>query len=234
MKIPDKSLDLQREYYLSSEPIELQFKFLQELNTAISCSLNLVDFGDSNPSRYVPGTLSNMLSIYRGLIYNTVKDIMLAQGLDSTAVISQKFILNLSRSKCRKFSNYNQNVDSNGEWSLFSQAFKVIHKMKPTYLRRRSQLYDTVFMGEHSHDAGGPYRESFAVYAQELQSTLLPLLVKSPNSILKVGKFRDRWVFNPGCNSPKHLDMLSFLGKLMGVAIRSKEYLALSIAPLIW
>jgi hypothetical protein len=101
-------------------------------------------------------------------------------------------------------------------------------------LRRADKLYTTQFMGERAHDAGGPYRESFAMYAQELQSKHLPLMLPTPNGRHAVGYNRDKWVLNPASRSATHLEMFSFLGKLMGIAIRSKEYLALSIPSLIW
>lgn len=41
--------------------------------------------------------------------------------------------------------------------------------MHPRNLRTHSKLYNCVFMGERSQDAGGPYRESWSMYAQELQ-----------------------------------------------------------------
>mmetsp|Transcript_8955 Transcript_8955/g.19720 ORF Transcript_8955/g.19720 Transcript_8955/m.19720 type:complete len:350 (+) Transcript_8955:1474-2523(+) len=89
-------------------------------------------------------------------------------------------------------------------------------------------------MGEHAVDAGGPYRESFVVYTQELQSATLPLLVRTPNGQHAVGYNRDKWLLNPGASSSTQLQMLAFLGKLIGVAIRSKEYLAISLAPMVW
>ena len=101
-------------------------------------------------------------------------------------------------------------------------------------LRRSDKLYTAQFMGERAHDAGGPYRESFAMYAQELQSKSLPLMLPTPNGRHAVGYNRDKWVLNPASTSNTHLEMFAFLGKLMGIAIRSKEYLALSIPSIIW
>lgn len=72
------------------------------------------------------------------------------------------------------------------------------------------------------------------MYAQELQSAALPMLLLTPNGRHAAGFNREKWVLNPNSTSSTHLEMFSFLGKLMGIAIRSKEYLALNIAPLIW
>ena len=72
------------------------------------------------------------------------------------------------------------------------------------------------------------------MYTQELQSPALPLLVGTPNGRQGVGQNREKWVPNPGATSLLELEMFAFLGKLMGVAIRSKEYLALDFPPMIW
>jgi hypothetical protein len=95
-------------------------------------------------------------------------------------------------------------------------------------------LYTTQFMGEHAQDAGGPYRESFDTYCQELQSPVLPLLLRTPNGRQAVGYNREQFILHPHAVSSTQLHMLQFLGQLMGIAARSQEYLALNIAPFIW
>lgn len=46
-----------------------------------------------------------------------------------------------------------------------------MNTMHPKTLRTHTKLYNCVFMGEQAQDAGGPYRESWSMYAQELQVT---------------------------------------------------------------
>ena len=45
---------------------------------------------------------------------------------------------------------------------------------------------------------------------------------------------REKWIINPGATTATHMEMFAFFGKLMGIAIRSKEYLALNIPSIIW
>lgn len=85
-----------------------------------------------------------------------------------------------------------------------------------------------------SEDAGGPYSESLSMMMLELQSPALPLLIRTPNGTHAVGQNREKWLLNPGATSSLHLEMFCFLGKLMGIAIRSKNYLALNIPSIIW
>ena len=51
-----------------------------------------------------------------------------------------------------------------------------MNNMHPRTLRAHTKLYNCVFMGEQAQDAGGPYRESWSMYAQELQVTF-PLVL---------------------------------------------------------
>ena len=63
---------------------------------------------------------------------------------------------------------------------------------------------------------------------------MLTLLVRVPNFTLSVGNNREAFVPNPSANSPLELQMFEFIGKLMGIAIRNKEYLNLTLPPLFW
>lgn len=85
----------------------------------------------------------------------------------------------------------------------------------------------------------GPYRESFAEYCAELQSDALPLLIKCANSVNDVGINREKWLPNPavgklGLSTGLHTEMLGFLGRLMGVAVRSQEPLDLDLPSIVW
>lgn len=72
------------------------------------------------------------------------------------------------------------------------------------------------------------------MYTQELQSPALSLLLRTPNGRQGVGFNREKWILNPGATTSVELEMFAFLGKLMGIAIRSKEYLALNLPSIIW
>uniref|UniRef100_K3X8T2 HECT domain-containing protein n=1 Tax=Globisporangium ultimum (strain ATCC 200006 / CBS 805.95 / DAOM BR144) TaxID=431595 RepID=K3X8T2_GLOUD len=95
-------------------------------------------------------------------------------------------------------------------------------------------FYHVNFLGENATDAGGPYRETLAQYCEELHSTQLPLLLPTSNSQHNVGAGREKWILNPGARTATLLQMFEFLGKLMGVVLRSKQYLSLNIASMIW
>ncbi len=90
------------------------------------------------------------------------------------------------------------------------------------------------FSGEGSIDAGGPYRETLTNICQELQSSVLPLLIPTPNNKNNHGQFRECWMINPAARSPTHLEMFKFFGYFIGAAIRSQQALPLDLAPIFW
>lgn len=83
-------------------------------------------------------------------------------------------------------------------------------------------------------DLGGPFRDSLVNIGQELESSVLPLLIKSPNNRTECGTYRECFVLNPEANSPTHLEMLHFLGCIIGFGIMSKSPVPLNLAPTVW
>jgi hypothetical protein len=209
---------------------ETLFQMIQALNFHLMRAIPMIDLHRSKP---MVGTLTHTVSRHRALILSTIKQELFSNALDNTRGSGGQFELFLSRSKARKYTAMGK-TDVDGSWSVFSQAFRIMHPMSPVSLRRNDRLYITKLMGEHAQDAGGPYRESFDTYCQELQSSTLSLFVRTANGRGAVGMNREKWVLNPNACSRTELEMLAFVGKLMGIAIRSKEYLALNIPSIIW
>ena len=49
-----------------------------------------------------------------------------------------------------------------------------------------------------------------------------------------MGENRDTWIINPAADTKADMDLFLFLGKLMGVAIRTQNNLNLAFPPLFW
>jgi other hect domain ubiquitin protein ligase E3 len=143
--------------------------------------------------------------------------------------------MNLNRMKAMKF--YEKNiVDYLGESTIFGQLY---HKMKKypvnNYLcTKGGRLFVVKLSGEGATDYGGPYREVFSSFCDELHSKYLDLFIKSPNNKNEVGALRDKFVPNPNAKSAIQIDMFYFLGCLLGSAISSGQLLNLNIHPIIW
>jgi hypothetical protein len=91
-----------------------------------------------------------------------------------------------------------------------------------------------VFKGENVEGEGGPYRQFFTDISRELSHGAVPLFVPSPNAQAQVGDLRDRFVPRPSARSPTLLAMFAFLGRLMGVALRTGVVLPLSLPMFVW
>ena len=211
-------------------PVEARFTVLKILNKLLMKAIPFFDLCMKDK----PWTISYLLTSCRGIMFDMTKRPLWDKALSQTMSSStSQFDLKLSRSKAIKHMRTGV-PDHDARFMIFSQAFRQIHPMPPTSLRRTDKLYNTVLMGERAQDAGGPYRESFAIYAQELQSYALPLMIRTPNGRYSVGQNREKWLLNPGATSTIHYEMFVFFGKLMGIALRTKEYLALNIPSIIW
>mmetsp|Transcript_43568 Transcript_43568/g.57694 ORF Transcript_43568/g.57694 Transcript_43568/m.57694 type:complete len:123 (-) Transcript_43568:819-1187(-) len=96
------------------------------------------------------------------------------------------------------------------------------------------KAYKIKFLGEGSIDAGGPFRESLVNIVQELESDMLPLLIKSPNNKNEHGLYRDCFILNPESTAPSHLEMYKYLGGFIGFGLLSKSPIPLNLAPAVW
>ncbi|KAG7392669.1 hypothetical protein PHYPSEUDO_015057 [Phytophthora pseudosyringae] len=216
-----------------------RFKVLQEFNAAIYRLLPFITFHAPGVAALDTSTLakkfmlSDLVMEHRHRILSVVKRTVWDSALDRTNDSGVSFELTLNRPKAMRFRATGK-TDQEGRHTLFSQAFRQLQALDGTHFRRQGALYHVTFLGENAQDAGGPYRETFAQYCEELQSNQLPLMLPTPNSQHNVGVGREKWLLSPGAQSSTALQMLEFLGKLMGASIRSKQYLSLNVAPLVW
>ncbi len=119
-------------------------------------------------------------------------------------------------------------------------------------------------MGEGVNDYGGPYRAVFEQVMDEIQDDravlppapngtaaaaateagrtstsqpercLLPLLVPCPNRAAAVGANQEKFVLSPGAPSPSVLELVHFLGKLCGTAVRHGLPMGLDLPATVW
>jgi hypothetical protein len=180
-------------------------------------------------------SIASLLSSTRHLIFSELKLDLWESALERSAVDSSSLELHLSRSTAAKHKASGL-MDVEAKYTIFAQAFRQLRALPPSGFRLKpgAVLYHTVLRGEMAHDAGGPYRETFALYCDDLQSGGLSLLLRCPNSVNNVGANREKWVPNPGARSPLELEMLEFLGRLMGLAIRTRQCLDLNLPSIVW
>ncbi|OQR96419.1 HECT E3 ubiquitin ligase [Achlya hypogyna] len=229
---PTPAIDGADTTYANHDRLAARFKALQDFNVAMHRLLPWVHFAPDAPA----GSLANLVAACRGLIFNRLKKTLWEAALKRSARPGPPLDLTLNRPKAMR-QRATGAPDEDARSALFAQAFRQLNATENYHFRRSENVYYVKFLGENAEDAGGPYRETLCQYAAELQSGQLPLLLRTPNAVHNVGAFREKWVFNPtafGTQSRLRRRLLEFLGKLLGAAVRSRDYLALDLASLMW
>ena len=90
------------------------------------------------------------------------------------------------------------------------------------------------FKGEGSMDYGGPFRDAVTNCANEMESGVVPLLIKTPNNKNEHGNYRDCFILDPSSSGPIHKRMFKFLGAFFGFALMSQSPLPFNFAPTFW
>ena len=72
--------------------------------------------------------------------------------------------------------------DPEGSRSVFGQAFRQLHFVKPDNLRIPGQTWRVTYEGEGGTDAGGLFRDSISHICSDLQSPYVPLFIPCPNA----------------------------------------------------
>ena len=91
--------------------------------------------------------------------------------------------IHISRKRALELRKEGQ-VDTKGEWTVFSQVSKDMRKNKFHGMHINSQnkrAWFVKFIGEAALDDGGLFRESITELCSELQSTALELFIPSAN-----------------------------------------------------
>lgn len=114
--------------------------------------------------------------------------------------------------------------------SVLGQLYHELQAWPSHYFRRsyvgkghggQKRCFIIKFVGEGVNDYGGPYREMFEAIVDEIQndSLITNLLLPCNNRIHNTGLVgRDKFVINPtSCKSNKSLQLMVFLGKLIGI-----------------
>ncbi|KAL2301823.1 hypothetical protein Nmel_011222 [Mimus melanotis] len=127
-------------------------------------------------------------------------------------------------------SKNNQPLDYRGGMCM---GLLLPHRWPLTY----SQWWECDFITEGIIDNGGGFRDSLSDVSEELCPSSsdvpvpLPFFVRTSNQANSSSDTRDMYVPNPSCKDfPKY----EWIGQLMGAALRSKEFLSLSLPALVW
>ncbi|OQS02576.1 regulator of chromosome condensation (RCC1) [Thraustotheca clavata] len=224
------SQDALREYpclaSLALESLQSRFLVLRNFNSRLQHVLSFIDFSA------LDSTLTKCLRELRGCVFQSVKlawwfSILKEQQTPAAA----RPEIEVDRHRAAECTNDKMGVVD----SVFTQCFNQLQTLQGSLLRGHDRAFKCQFVGEFGDDFGGLYRECLAQMSTELQSPILPLLKPCPNQVLQMGENREFFVPNIHLrNDPKLIQMAEFLGKIMGIAIRSKTPLDLNLPPVVW
>jgi hypothetical protein len=149
--------------------------------------------------------------------------------------------ISLNRHKAAK-SKQQSSLDVRFKNSLFHQAFSSLNNLPHFELRRsfvhmlddgQQRTFKVKFHGEGVQDNGGPYRECFNDFMAELfsEDAIIPLFIKCPNNRNGQGLNQDKFIPNAVF---ANLEYYEFVGKLIGIALRHKIPLGMSLPLSFW
>ena len=191
----------------------MRFALLQGLNHRLRHILDFVDLSTGLEYR-----MGHKLRRLGYCIFYDLKMDLLDYALRNTAQNSGNIPLNLDHQK-KTLSSDCGNHDPGTSQCIFVQAFHQAHHHPASQLRLSEpagRVFSVSFVGEAGIDAGGVYREAMTEIVMDLHSAEFSLMILCPNGVHKINNNMDKYIPNPRSSSPLAIQMLEFVGKLMG------------------
>mmetsp|Transcript_9826 Transcript_9826/g.22480 ORF Transcript_9826/g.22480 Transcript_9826/m.22480 type:complete len:829 (+) Transcript_9826:2263-4749(+) len=225
------------------ETLELRLRIVRHFNVLVAKALPLVDLRQA----LVPGTLAHSFVRVSGLVWFPIKQELWDRGLKATTTASEThFEVSINRHRSADQMSRRPS-DRVVLASTFGQLFNLMNSRPARDLRispgSSRGPFKVNFVGEGSIDAGGPYRECLSDAVGELHMPHLGLFVPCANRKAEAEGFvagmagihnMDKYVPNPNKRRPLHLQLYGFVGKLLGLALRSGAALPFHFPPLVY
>jgi len=127
-------------------------------------------------------------------------------------------------------------MEVEGSTCIFVQLFNALRNTSSEALRSyrdrdQRQVFKVKMEGEEAEDAGGVYRSTLSQMAEDVCSPYFNLFLATPNAVRKDG---NAYMPNVGVVSHVGVAMFEFLGRMMGVSLRTNAMLPFDFAPLLW
>jgi hypothetical protein len=213
---------------LSNLTLVLRYRFglLKIFSSFVSQLLPLIDLTAVNQG------LGAKLDKSRSRIFFDVKNNFLHEILTKTCTNVEPSTIHINRIEAAKILDATE--DKENPNCVFLQTMNQLSLVPSERLRQKDRCFKVIFKSEDAEGEVGPYRELLSNISRDLQSKAVPLLIPVPNQSGNVGENREKFLLNPGCHVADQLLMLEFLGKLMGMAVRSKNPLSLDLPGFFW
>jgi hypothetical protein len=201
---------------------------LQGLNRRLQRVLPLVDL--SSAAGWRAGAA--LRSIGHAVFYD-LKIQLLEGALRATATATAPISLQLDHAK-KTWSQDCGARDPATSQCVFAQAFHQSLGAAAAPFRNSERVFAVQFANEAGIDAGGVSREALTEIVADLHSPDLELFLLCPNGTHRVHGNMDAYLPNPAAASPLAMQMFEFVGKLMGVSLRTKATLPFNFPSFVW
>lgn len=224
------------------EAISARFALLKHLNQCVKACLPLLDLRDTQS----PWTMAHRLRQLSHCVFFDIKNALVEAAIDATNVASDTnssgSSVNTARITLDRIqaleSRDDREVEPSVSQCFFAQAFRQLHHVDPALFRRRidskGRLFSVKFRGEEGVDWGGVYREGANSMVDDLFSPHFSLFVLCPNGQHDTGVNRSMYLPNPKCTSPVATQMYEFVGKLLGISLRTRGDFPFALPSLVW
>eukprot|EP00698_Gefionella_okellyi_P016969 TRINITY_DN490_c0_g1_i1.p1 TRINITY_DN490_c0_g1~~TRINITY_DN490_c0_g1_i1.p1 ORF type:complete len:2864 (-),score=572.76 TRINITY_DN490_c0_g1_i1:923-9514(-) len=226
---PSATVSYPRLAQKSPEALQFRCAVLQELNELAETVLPMVEISEKSDDQH---TLSCTVRVGRAVLFTRTKLRYFEQIMRTTATEREAPEVSLDRltGKLQQASAATSAVP------VFMQFQRQLAGVPPSHLRHAGRCFKVTFRGEDAEGEGGPYRESITQLGIDLQSGDVPLLVGCPNRVeaesqVGIGENRDKFILSP---SVENASSFEFLGRLLAIAVRSRNPLALDLPSVIW
>ncbi|TYZ68588.1 hypothetical protein PybrP1_010076 [[Pythium] brassicae (nom. inval.)] len=219
--------------------VQLRFALLKYLNQSLQASLPLLDLRDTRAS----WTVAHRLRRLSHCVFFDLKSALVDAAVEATSVLgdtansSNMARITLDRLQALE-SRDDREVEPSVSECFFAQAFRQLHSVDPSQFRRKidskGRLFSVKFRGEEGVDWGGVYREGANSMVDDLFSAHFSLFVLCPNGQHDTGGNRAMYLPNPKCTSPVAVQMFEFVGKLLGISLRTRGDFPFAFPSLVW
>jgi len=218
--IDDQSVGPGIERLLELPILLLRFRFaiLQSFN-ALLCQrvLPYVDLSLHTQG----GSLASRISSLRNNIFFDVKASFIASALSHTRSLNQDLPLVV--------------LDRRSPKSVLVQMGAQLAQVPPFRLKGHEMAFRVQFTGEGAEGDNGPYRECISAACGDLESGAMGLLLPCPNATAGGNApYQHTHIIRHSAASPSDIEMFALMGRLFGVAMRTKLPLDLHLNPLLW
>lgn len=207
---------------------------LTTLNTYLKHFLPIIDISSKDPESI--GYLIRKCNKY---IFLSIKQPILQKCIESTMASGSGLPahLNLDNFKAT-LSKDKKEMNPHEANNCFVQAFHQLNKFDSKiyrYIFNNDRVFQINFEGESGIDAGGVFREGISRIVEDLfDIEHFSLMLLCPNGQHSVHLNIDKFLPNPQHSSYLSLQMMEFVGKLMGMSLRAKLALPFKFPSLIW